>query len=455
MKKLILVLAIVIYSQSEIFSQGCLPDGIIFTTQAQIDSFQINYPGCSIIEGNVRIEGVDISNLDSLITITTIQGRLKIGNFVNFNLMLSDLTGLSNLVEVGEQLEIQNNTILTSLEGLNNLVSFPEPTFIINNSSLESIASLSNLSSSGSLAIWIDNNESLSNLTGLENITSANNITIRNNVNLVSLTGLENINDVEDLYIIGNTILENFIDFNNLTTVRWISIADNSALTSISGLNNLTSVTRDLIIENNPLLSSLTPLVNVSSIGGMLSIEGNASLSTLNGLESVTTIGASPFEDGNLIIANNAGLINVSGLENIEASSINDLTIVDNSTLSECDVQSICDYLASPNGTVEISNNATGCNSPEEVEVACLVGIDELSDVSFTLYPNPASNELFITSENNIPINEIIIFNQLGQNVLHQYMVNNSIDVSMLQSGIYVIELVSGSSKYRKKLIIE
>ncbi len=34
-------------------AQSCLPDGITFETQAQIDSFQVNYPGCTEVEGNV------------------------------------------------------------------------------------------------------------------------------------------------------------------------------------------------------------------------------------------------------------------------------------------------------------------------------------------------------------------------------------------------------------------
>jgi hypothetical protein len=52
MKKLILIIAAVAFSHSITFSQGCLPEGITFTTQAQIDSFQIDYPGCTEIEGD-------------------------------------------------------------------------------------------------------------------------------------------------------------------------------------------------------------------------------------------------------------------------------------------------------------------------------------------------------------------------------------------------------------------
>jgi len=67
MKKIFLNFALVAFGCYNAISQGCLPEGITFTTQAQIDSFQINYPGCTKIEGNVNIKNsggwVFITNL--------------------------------------------------------------------------------------------------------------------------------------------------------------------------------------------------------------------------------------------------------------------------------------------------------------------------------------------------------------------------------------------------------
>jgi len=53
-------------------SQPCLQEGVTFSTQEQIDSFQANYPNCTEIEGGVLIEGSDITNLDGLNVITSI-----------------------------------------------------------------------------------------------------------------------------------------------------------------------------------------------------------------------------------------------------------------------------------------------------------------------------------------------------------------------------------------------
>jgi S-formylglutathione hydrolase FrmB len=53
---------------------SCLPQGITFTNQAQIDNFQTNYPGCTEIEGDVTIAGDDITNLNGLSVLTSIGG---------------------------------------------------------------------------------------------------------------------------------------------------------------------------------------------------------------------------------------------------------------------------------------------------------------------------------------------------------------------------------------------
>ena len=86
-----------------LLSQSCLPEGITFTTQAQIDSFQDDYPGCTEIEGDVQINGDDISNLNGLNVLTSIEGYLWIGSN---NDDLVDLDGLEELDFIGGSLKI-------------------------------------------------------------------------------------------------------------------------------------------------------------------------------------------------------------------------------------------------------------------------------------------------------------------------------------------------------------
>jgi len=102
------------------FPDACLPDGITFSRQSQIDSFRILYPQCTFIQGDVRIEeGVpgEIINLDSLSNVQTLGGNLRISS----NLSLTNLDGLSSLATIGGGIRIYANDNLSSLNGLANI----------------------------------------------------------------------------------------------------------------------------------------------------------------------------------------------------------------------------------------------------------------------------------------------------------------------------------------------
>ena len=75
----------------------CLPEGVTFSTQTQIDNFQTNYPNCTEIEGDVLINGSDIINLNGLSVLTSIGGNL----WIKINSSLTSLTGLEGLTSIG------------------------------------------------------------------------------------------------------------------------------------------------------------------------------------------------------------------------------------------------------------------------------------------------------------------------------------------------------------------
>ena len=157
-----------------------------------------------------------------------------------------------------------------------------------------------------------------------------------------------------------------------------------------------------------------------------------------------------------MLIWYNTALTSLAGLDNINPESMSSISIMGNSKLTTCEIQSICDYLAMPNSNSYIIGNMTGCNSVEEVEYACSVIIFESTEIPiFTIYPNPATREFYILNKNNETISDINIFNQLGQNVLHKHVRLNSVNVSELDQGIYIIEIKSMGRTTRQKLIIE
>ena len=557
MKNLSLIIFVLIFCQIKASSQPCLPEGITFETQSQIDSFQINNPGCTEIEGDVRISGDSITNLNGLSVLTSIGGYLRIVG----NDTLTNLTGLDNLTTIGRDLRIQGNPALTSLTGLDNLTSIGWNLKIYSNAALTSLTGLDNVTSIG-FNLDIYSNDALTSLTGLDNLTtigrdllisyngslstceaqwlceylsnpsgsvniynnatgcnnppeianlcgitlpclpygnyyffsqadidnfqsnypgcfhleggviiSGDSITTLNRLNVVTsiggnlnihynetltiLTGLDNVTSIGgDLSIHDNDALTSLTGLDNVTflggslEIGFMYAGGNPVLTTLSGLEGLTSIGGYLDINKNRALTSLTGLDNVTSIGGPLWIYFNSVLTSLTGLENVTSIGR------HLEIWNNEALTSLKGLANV-TSIPGDLLIGGNYALTSCEIQSVCDYLASPNGNFSIHNNAPGCNTQQEVEDACdTLSVENLTiDHGCLIYPNPVKERLTISSKNGLRIDEIAIYNQIGQKVLHHKPVAQSLDVSMLRPGMFVLEAVCGNKRMRGKFV--
>jgi len=172
---------------------------------------------------------------------------------------------------------------------------------------------------------------------------------------------------------------------------------------------------------------------NCTHIEGNVTISGS-NITNLKGLSVVTTI------EGGIEIADNDALTSLTGLDNIDAGSITHLYIGLNNLLSTCAVQSICEYLVSPNGTVNILDNATGCNSQEEVEAACGVGINDqpLTTEYLKIYPNPSNTAITITITISLPYATphknptLTIFNLNGQQLIQRQITEQQIVVDVM-----------------------
>lgn len=423
MKKLflfILALSILSFAWS---SETCLPQGVVFRTQTDVDNFQTDYPGCIEIEGDVIITESNITNLNGLSVLTAIRGDLIITNNDN----LSDLTGLEGLGMIGGDLKISNNNDLSSLTGL------------------EGISAIEG-------RMDITYNPDLVDFTGLDNLRDiAGAVEISHNYGLTSLSGLDAVTIIGGYFIIaGNSSLENLSGLGDLTTIRgYLEIFDNDALLSTAGLNALSTLRGDLGVADNPQLVNLDGLEFLTSIEGNLVVINNASLSSLSSLIGITTL------QGGIKISHNPTLPSLYGLDRIDPNSITSLFIHNNNTLSYCEVQSVCDYLPGHNSTVYIHVNTSGCNSQMEVEKNCMfLHRDEMNaEEGISIFPNPANTSITINSKTIV--DEVIIYNQTGQRVLQEAFEGLVVDISELNSGMYIIEIISGPYKTMKKLIVE
>ncbi len=57
MKEITLLIYIILGLHYYGKSQNCIPTASVFNSQAQVDAFPLNYPGCTAIDGNVGITG--------------------------------------------------------------------------------------------------------------------------------------------------------------------------------------------------------------------------------------------------------------------------------------------------------------------------------------------------------------------------------------------------------------
>lgn len=244
--KVLLLLPGFLLTAMVLSAQPCLPDGIIFNSQAQIDGFPSAYPGCTEIGGDVEISGADITSLAGLAGITAVGGDLLIYN----NDVLTNLSGLGALTAIGGDLAIGANL---------NACFCP-----LGNATLASLEGLEQLTSIGG-GLYVYKNPLLTTFTGLNNLTSiGGDLSIADNTTLVSLTGLEGLQSVWGHVSIGVPSLE--------------LPHGNPALASLSGLENLTLIGESLSIIHNQSLTDITALHHAISIGPGLTITENAQL---------------------------------------------------------------------------------------------------------------------------------------------------------------------------------
>ena len=235
---------------------------------------------------------------------------------------ITNLNAFSHISSIGGGLTIQDNPLLTSLTGLNALLNVGDIT--------------------GS-AVIISGNPVLTNLSAFSSLANVKDLIITNNAALTSISGL-----------------------SNLVAAYSIGITNNALLTSLNGLNGLTS-TNSISITNNPLLVDLSGLNGITTIFYSINISSNVLLTSLNGLNNLTAI---TYYYSSIFITDNPVLTSLSALNNLNPANIYSISLYYNPLLSVCNVPIICTFLAN-GGFANIYNNATGCNTTDEVQIVC------------------------------------------------------------------------------------
>ncbi|MQP25224.1 T9SS type A sorting domain-containing protein [Flavobacterium sp. LMO8] len=106
--------------------------------------------------------------------------------------------------------------------------------------------------------------------------------------------------------------------------------------------------------------------------------------------------------------------------------------------------------------------NAEGSGGTFSIDNVAFSGnVDVLSSSSFNnieglkMYPNPLKgNTLLLTSTANNEMS-VQIFDVLGKNVLNSEVTNNTVNVSSLTTGVYIVKITEDGKTATRKLVIE
>jgi len=469
----------------------CLINGITLTTQAEVNQFPINYPGCSAIVGDLNIEGgVSIVDLSPLSQITSVGGDVKLFQ----NQFLSDLTGLDNLTTVGGLLRISENDALTDLSKFNNITSV-HSIQINHNLVLERLGSFHNIFTiEGDIDIF--GNYEMVAADGLSALTMVEGeFDFSGNYNVTDISSFSNLTEVKGSFrIIEQRELTSMEGFDNLQSVGSFSLNFANNMTSLDGLESLNYVFGNVYIETNPVLTDMTALSGMTLVSGDIDIINNNSLVDLNGFQGMTNF------LNRLKVGFNDALTSLNGLENItskvsplmimgnnvltDISTIQNmqldvgLTITGNPQLAICHQPNVCSLLLNSNYSFAINNNAVGCETAAVVENTCSTllqnpssnygsslqssGSSLLNEDRFSIYPNPAEHQIFIQINAFVRGKQTLeIFDARGVLVkttqVDLYEGINSVEVSIsdFADGIYFVKIPQENGEHISKRFVK
>jgi len=291
---------------------------------------------------------------------------LLLGSFIGFGQCPTTPINLNNQADVD-----------------NFATNYPGCTQITHGIYVGGASNLNGLNQLTSINLFLDiTGSTITNFTGLGNVTSIEYLQVEN-TDIINFEGFDSLNDLETLQLRYNDALVNFEGLENITVLANLRVEDHPALSSFFGLHNLEEVVNPVStgvlfwIFNNPNIVDMTGLEKLEVIGGSPRFSNNDALVSLSGLDNLLWI------DGTLKILGNEVLNDISAIGNVDniTGTFVGFEIENNPSLSQCDIDYVCQYIDHPDAVFIVSNNAPGCNSMEEIEEQC--EILDIPDANF------------------------------------------------------------------------
>ncbi|NIJ55455.1 T9SS type A sorting domain-containing protein [Dyadobacter arcticus] len=234
----------------------------------------------------------DVIGMNQLVNLTGLNQLVSVGSDFRIlsNTNLVNLNGLNALVSIGGGLDVEQNQKLNSLAKLSSITSV-DNLYISGTLSLASLSGLHNITSVNG-AVDISDNAGLLNLDALSGLTTiAEDVVISGNPLIANLGFLSQFTSISaDLSVTDNAALNSLDGLQNITSVGGSLTISENPLTSLNALSKLTSVGEELRLEDCSLLTNLSGLEKLTSPIEHLSITGNPLLTDISALAGIKKI---------------------------------------------------------------------------------------------------------------------------------------------------------------------
>jgi len=248
-------------------------------------------------------------------------------------------------------------------------------------------------------------------------------------------------------------------DLNNGASVFFSNSVDSMTIHGfVLGVDTYTIVVQH---NQNPLIGLKYPMTVGDSYtdltAGQVDINGVANGPT-TGTATISVDGSGTLKVG---ATTHSGITRVKLVETINAT----ITIMPFPPTPATVTRTIYSYYDLVNEDLPIFLHATidvisipfngGYVAVYSTDVPAYAGVDENTEIGFSVFPNPSASLVTITSDGTA--NKLTVINAVGQVVLTVLNPQNTetIDAAKFESGVYIIQLQKGDVVTNQKLIVE
>ncbi|RWX01384.1 T9SS type A sorting domain-containing protein [Flavobacterium cerinum] len=305
-------------------------------------------------------------------------------------------------------------------------------------------------------------------ITDAKGCSFTDNITIIEPLAIIITTNPENISietNGNATYTINSTNTDTFQWQITTNGTDWTDVVDGGTEPTYSGTTTNTLNITDIPVafDNYQYRVLLTNGINCVTLSTFALLSVNNDIEAVNDDFSAVVInegttGVAGDVTANDLLNNVAvndtdfiiSVVNDGGLTGVTIDVTGNLTVPATATLGTYTVTYLICEVA----------DATNCSSAEAIVVVSPVsGTIDFSDIKMTVYPNPASTEVFVK------ITDFSIYNNLQASlydlngrVVKQNSVNSetfSIDVMQLESAVYILSITSDKGKTTKRIVVD